>query len=212
MNKTAKKAIIFDLDNTIYPVSSIGDKLFNDLFKLIEEDGRYIGSLEVIKDAIQKKPFQVVAKEFNFNQELTARALHALADLEYNDVIKPFDDYLQTRDIDLLKFLVTTGFTKLQWSKINRMELEKDFEACFVVDPAESDRTKKDIFAEIMEEYSLKPQEILVVGDDIHSEIKAGKDLGIDTVLYDYTGKYSDTSDYDGNIITNYDSLKHFIQ
>lgn len=26
--KNKKKAIIFDLDNTIYPVSSIGDKLF----------------------------------------------------------------------------------------------------------------------------------------------------------------------------------------
>lgn len=37
--KKIKTAIIFDLDNTIYPVSSIGKIKFADLFKLIEEDG-----------------------------------------------------------------------------------------------------------------------------------------------------------------------------
>lgn len=211
MKKTTKKAIIFDLDNTIYPVSSIGDNLFTELYKLIEEDGRYIGDLDVIKATIQKKPFQVVAKEFHFNEELTAKALEALSDLEYNDTIKPFDDYHLTKDIDRLKFLVTTGFTKLQWSKINQMGLESDFVECFVVDPARSNRTKKDIFAEIMEKHDLNPEEVLVVGDDIHSEIKAGKELGIDTILYDYMGKYSGSSDYDGNVITNYDSLEQFV-
>lgn len=211
MKKTTKKAIIFDLDNTIYPVSSIGNNLFAELYKLIEQDGRYIGDLEVIKDAIQRKPFQVVAKEFHFNEELTAKALESLSDLEYNDAIKPFDDYLLTKDIDRLKFLVTTGFTKLQWSKINQMRLESDFEECFVVDPAKSNRTKKDIFVEIMEKYDLNPDEVLVVGDDIHSEIKAGKELGIDTVLYDYTGNHSGSPDYDGNTITNYDSLEQFV-
>lgn len=206
-----KKAIIFDLDNTIYPVSSIGEKLFDDLFRLIEEDGRFSGDFDNIKDSIQKKPFQAVAKEFHFDDELTAKALEALSDLEYNDVIEPFDDYLVTRGIDRLKFLVTTGFTKLQWSKIRRMGLEKDFEACFVVDPAMTDRTKKHIFAEIMEEYKLQSEDVLVIGDDIQSEIKAGKELGIDTVLYDHKGKYSGSSGYEGNVISNYNSLAQFI-
>jgi putative hydrolase of the HAD superfamily len=34
-----KKAIILDLDNTIYPVSSIGDKLFKSLLHLISDSG-----------------------------------------------------------------------------------------------------------------------------------------------------------------------------
>lgn len=137
--------------------------------------------------------------------------MEALSDLEYNDTIEPFDDYGLTKDIDRLKFLVTTGFTKLQWSKVNQMGRESDFEECFVVDPAKSDRTKKDIFAEIMEKYGLNPEEVLVVGDDIHSEIKGGKELGIDTVLYDHTGRSPESSDDDGNVITDYDSLEQFI-
>ncbi|WP_400261175.1 HAD family hydrolase [Sphingobacterium sp. SG20118] len=211
MRKTAKKAIIFDLDNTIYPVSSIAGNLFSDLFKLIEQDGRYIGSLEAVKDAIQRRPFQVVANEFDFNQELTAKALEVLSVLEYRSTIRPFEDYQLTKELDCLKFLVTTGFTNLQWSKIKQLELEKDFEACFVVDPAKSDLTKKNIFAQIMVKYNLSSKEVLVVGDDIHSEIKAGRELGIETVLYDYAGKHTHTSTYNDNVISNFDKLITFV-
>lgn len=214
MKKIKKKAIIFDLDNTIYPVSSIGDQLFSELFSLIEEDGRYLGDLAAVKEASKKKAFQVVAKEFHFNEELTAKAFGLLSDLEYDGDIKPFDDYVDYRlrkNTGYLKFLVTTGFTKLQWSKIKQMELEEDFDAYFVVDPAKSDRTKKDVFAEIMDEYKLNPEEVLVIGDDIHSEIKAGRELGTDTLLYDHAGTNTGTSDYKGNIITHYNQLEHFI-
>ncbi len=38
-----KKAIIMDFDNTIYLVSSIGEKLFETLFQLIIESGDYKG-------------------------------------------------------------------------------------------------------------------------------------------------------------------------
>jgi putative hydrolase of the HAD superfamily len=33
-----KRVLILDLDNTIYPVSSIADHLFGKLFKLIDEN------------------------------------------------------------------------------------------------------------------------------------------------------------------------------
>lgn len=206
---TKKKAVIFDLDNTIYPVASIAKRLFSDLYRLIETDGRYTGSVEEIKQSIERKPFQVVAREFHFDEELTSNALALLADLEYVDAMAPFDDYPLTKAIDCLKFLVTTGFTKLQWSKIKQLELQADFEACYVVDPASSQQTKKDVFAEIMEKYRLAPGELLVVGDDLHSEIKAGQELGIDTVVYDYAGKFGSLEGH--RVISNYGRLAAFI-
>lgn len=211
MEQGKKKAIIFDLDNTIYPVSSIGEQLFSDLFDMIRHDGRHEGNFEEVKDAIQRKPFQVVAKEFKFHDELTSSGLEALSDLEYKDEMKAFDDYSLTRDIRQMKFLVTTGFSKLQWSKIRQLNLEADFEACFVVDPAQSSKTKKDIFAEIMQNYGLAAEEVLVVGDDIHSEIQAGKELGIETVLYDFASKHIEVPDYTDHIITDFNELKQYI-
>lgn len=213
MTKTRKKAVIFDLDNTIYSVSSIGEQLFQGLFNLIETDGRYQGDFDAVKEALQKQPFQAVAKEYHFHPDLTEKAVALLSDLSYNGKIEPFDDYREYqlgRHDGLLKFLVTTGFSKLQWSKIKQMELESDFDACFVVDPALSDRTKKDVFAEIMEKYRLKPEEVLVIGDDVHSEIKAGRQLGMDTVLYAHEGKHTSDS-FDGNIITDHRELERFI-
>jgi putative hydrolase of the HAD superfamily len=35
-----KKAIIFDLDNTVYAVRTIGEELFASLFELITQDGK----------------------------------------------------------------------------------------------------------------------------------------------------------------------------
>ena len=59
-----KKAIIFDLDNTLYAVDSIGDKLFSALFKLFEDDGSLNIELKNIKRNIMQKPFQTVAAKF----------------------------------------------------------------------------------------------------------------------------------------------------
>lgn len=209
MIKKEKKAIIFDLDNTIYPVAAIGDKLFDELFQEIEQDQGYVGNLEDIKQAVQRQPFQVVAKDYKFNDSLLKKGLQLLDNLEYSQPIKAFEGYELTKNIKALKFLVTTGFSKLQWSKIKQLELEKDFEECIVVDPSKSEQTKKDVFKDIMEKYELKPKEVLIVGDDLHSEIQAGEELGIDTVVYDYNGQHSELTGY--NVIADYEKLKQFI-
>ena len=214
MKHAKKKAIIFDLDNTIYSVSSIGEQIFNGLFRLIETDGRYQGDFDAVKEALQKRPFQAVAREFKFHPELNHKAVELLSDLSYDGTIKPFDDYSEYRSKKqdgLLKFLVTTGFSKLQWSKIRQMQLESDFDACFVVDPAKSHRTKKDVFAKIMEEYKLQPKEVLVIGDDVHSEIKAGKELGMDTLLYLHDGGNQAKSKDKGDVITHFMQLESFL-
>jgi putative hydrolase of the HAD superfamily len=203
-----KKAIIFDLDNTIYPVASIGLKLFDGLFQLIEKDKGFHGDIGDVKDAIQRKPFQDVASTFQFSDDLTKAGLTLLSDIEYNDVIKPFDDYLLTKQLDYLKFLVTKGFKKLQESKIRQLSLQSDFEAYYIVDPAVSDLSKKDVFNNIMLHYSLKPEEILVVGDDIHSEIQAAKELGIDAVVYNFNGA-NEPAGY--NVISHYEELKDYL-
>jgi putative hydrolase of the HAD superfamily len=92
------------------------------------------------------------------------------------------------KDLVADKFLVTTGFLKLQQSKVEGMKIRNDFKEIHIVDPSTSDRTKKDLFAEIIERHGYHKSEVLVVGDDPQSEIKAAQDLGIDAILYDKSG------------------------
>ncbi len=201
--------IIFDLDNTIYPVSSIGDKLFKSLFSIIENDGRYQGELSEIKLEIMRTPFQLVAQNFIFNDQLTHKCLNHLNELAYHEEMNPFPDYSLTKNIPIQKLLVTSGFTKLQRSKIEQLKIKEDFDKIFILDLSISNHSKKDVFIDIIEEYQFNIENILVIGDDLNSEIKAAQELGIKSILYDYKNQYTQVKDV--NVIHNYNQLRIFL-
>jgi putative hydrolase of the HAD superfamily len=188
-----KKAIILDLDNTIYPVSSIAGHLFEKLFALLDENSEKInhGDLAAAKDDLTRRHFHLVADKFNFNPELKAQGINLLSNMEYDLPLAPFEDYRHIQAVNIQKFLVTTGFTKLQWSKIKMMGIEDDFAEIHIVDPEKSKQTKKDVFADILKRYNYTAEEVLVIGDDPESEIKAATELGIDTFLFDPEGKHA---------------------
>ena len=187
-----KKAIILDLDNTIYPVSSIAGDLFNTLFSFLDEHINDADLIHNIKEDLKRIPYQKVADKHNFSEAVKNKGLELLNNIEYNLPMQPFDDYSHIREANITRFLVTTGFTKLQWSKVRMLEIEADFEAIHIVDPELSPLTKKDIFASILEKYNYQSEDVLIIGDDPESEIKAASELGIDTFLYDPENKYSD--------------------
>ena len=182
--KTHKNAIIFDLDNTIFPVSSIGSELFYPLFQLISKNDEFEGNIDSIKKDIMRKPFQKVASEYNFSKNLTNNGNALLKELTYEKKIFPFKDYPEIKKIPGTKFLVTTGFTKMQKSKIKQLGIQNDFDEIHIIDPIISDLTKKEVFSDILKRHNYKTPDILVVGDDPHSEIQAAMELGIETALY----------------------------
>lgn len=186
-----KKALILDLDNTIYPVSSIADNLFGQFFDMLDKDPEIDSSaIHPAKLEMTRRPFQHVADEFNFSDSLKNKGIELLKNLTYNKPMQPYADYHQLQKIKLDKFLVTTGFTKLQQSKVRQLGIEADFKAIHIVDPEVSPKTKKDIFQELMDQYGYTPADLLVIGDDPNSEIKAAQALGIDTFLYNPENKF----------------------
>jgi putative hydrolase of the HAD superfamily len=180
-----KKAIILDLDNTLFPTSAIGDELFAPLFKLIEESKDFSGDLEKFKKDVMRQPFQKLAPEYGFSQELTEAGISILNELKYHKKIATFDDYEILKKYPCQKFLVTMGFTKMQESKVKHMGIKSDFEEIHIVDPELTDKDKKAIFRDIMGRHGFQLSEVLVVGDDPESEIAAARELGLDAVVYD---------------------------
>lgn len=204
-----KKAIIIDLDNTIYLVSSIGDRLFKSLFQLITESGDYKGDFNLLKVEIMRTPFQKVADAFNFGASLKAEGIKLLENTSYDDTMETVESYDYIRKLPCKKFLVTTGFTKMQNSKIKQLDLEKDFDKIFVIDPSLTTLTKKDIFEKILIDYDFKTEEVLVVGDDINSEIKAAQELGIESVVYDFNLEHTENKEL--NIITDFREIERYL-
>lgn len=85
---------------------------------------------------------------------------------------------------------MTTGFYKLQKSKIDSSGVRKDFREVYIIDPSTTAKVKKDIFKEILQSKGYRPHEVMVIGDDPDSEIRAGNELNIDTVLYDKNHRF----------------------
>lgn len=188
--------LIFDLDNTIYPVSSIADELFPPLFHILEkpEYGMAPETLCEAKREIMRRPFQKVAEEFSFPQEMTLEALELLRSMTFEGPMKPFEDYLIVRTIPARRFLVTTGFYRLQMSKVEQLQIREDFEEIFIADPDRENITKKDIIKDIWKNYDLVPTQTIVIGDDPHSEIKAGNELGMKTFLVDMHNAFTNAA------------------
>jgi putative hydrolase of the HAD superfamily len=186
----AKKAIILDLDNTIYSVASIGEKLFVSLFQLIDASGIPAHQITEIKEAVMREPFQVVVRRYQFDNTFLQTTTQLLQDLTYNEPIDVFPDYYELKQLPAERFLVTTGFKNLQTSKIRNMGIEQDFKEIHIVDPNTTGQTKKTVFADILKRHHYAITDVLVVGDDLESEIKAAIELGIDAVLYDKLNRY----------------------
>jgi len=204
-----KKAIILDLDNTIYPVSSIGDQLFKSLFLLIRESGEYSGDFDQIRFEIMRRPFQYIATDFSFSESLKANCFKLLSNLTYDEKIQSFEGYETLRTIPCRRFLATLGYTKLQHSKIKQLGIENDFEVLFVIDPDLSALTKRDIFEKILADNNFVVEDVLVVGDDLNSEIFHAKALGIETVLYDYLSQFQESEDQ--KVIRNHKDMHRYL-
>lgn len=188
------RALIFDLDNTIYPVSSIANDVFKGLFELIARPEWQL-SVEQINGAREeftRRPYQLVADKFDFSPQLKQAGLELLQDLAYSEPMQVFEDYALLREIQLDKYLVTTGFYKLQMSKVKQLGIEGDFKEVHIVDP--DLRTKQHVFEEILQSHHYGPEEMLVIGDDPESEIKAAAALGIPTFLFDPNQQHPDAT------------------
>jgi putative hydrolase of the HAD superfamily len=113
------------------------------------------------------------------------------------------------KELNIDKYLVTTGFTKMQQSKVDAMQLPRDFKEIHIIDPVQTDKVKKDVFAEIVVHHHYDKREILIVGDDLYSEINAAKELGIDAVLYDKMDLYKNEKSVIK--ITDFAELKSYV-
>ncbi len=178
------QAMIVDFDNTIISTPEIGDELFAPLFDLLLKENINLNALPRFREEIMRKPFQELASKYQFPEGVVKKAIALLSTLTYNKPIATYPDYSELMKIECDKFLVTTGFTRMQQSKIEMSGVANDFRQVFIVDPEKTTDTKIDVFRRIAAHNRYDTTCMLVVGDNPDSEIKAGEELGMITVLY----------------------------
>ncbi len=84
-----------------------------------------------------------------------------------------------------LCFLLTYGRVEAQMQKLESCGIGSFFRACYFVDPAKQEQ-KGDYFAKIPQQWGLRPDEILSVGNRRSTDIGEAKANGLTTCLFRY--------------------------
>jgi FMN phosphatase YigB (HAD superfamily) len=114
---------------------------------------------------------------------MTEAGWRVFGGLEVNRKLHGYGDLSLLSELPANRFLVTSGFRRLQESKIRALDLIPLFTAVYVDAIDEHDRLGKlGHFESILQKQRLTAAEVLVVGDNADSEIAAGARLGMPTV------------------------------
>ena len=180
------KAIIFDLDNCLSAAVEVGAQLFEPAFKAIRRANRGTLTEAELKEAFSdcwRHPLDFVAAKHRFSKEMLDAGWEVFAQMEVEVPMHGYPDLDVLAELPVQRFLVTSGFRRLQESKVKALGIEHLFTAIHIDAIDEPDRQGKlRIFETILDRHGFKPDEVLVVGDNADSEIDAGNRLWIKTV------------------------------
>ena len=192
------KAIIFDLDDTLYDCSGtlvlksrkLAAKIISKAIKCSETEALKLQL--VLEDRLGPKAdiFHEIANQYNLPEDFCEEISNTINALEVEGATL-FPDTMAS--IDELKrigyklFLVTFGNREIQEKKIKVLDLESAFDEIIIT---ENPLGKEKCFKEILAKYGLEPEQVLCVGDKIKDEIEVGKRLGMSTALMKHGRHY----------------------
>lgn len=180
------RAIIFDLDNCLSAASEVGADLLAPVFEAIRQTNRGTLSDAALERAFNEcwyDSLDVVARRHGFSEEMLMAGWKVYAAVEVREPMTGYGDLSILAELPAPLFLVTSGFRRFQASKIRALGIGHLFSETHIDALDEAGRRgKKAIFETILERHGFKADEVLVVGDNADSEIKAGRQLGMPTV------------------------------
>ena len=193
------KAIIFDLDDTLYDCSGtlvlkskkLASKIISKAIKCSEAEALRL-QLELEERLGPKADIsREIANLYNLPEEFCREISNTINTLEVEDAIlfpDAIDAINELKRIGYKLFLVTLGKKEWQERKIKVLGLENVFDEIIITD---NPLGKEKCFKEILIKYNLVPEHVLCVGDKIKVEIQVGKRLGMSTALMKHGRHYN---------------------
>ncbi len=215
------KAIIFDLDDTLYDCTGslleasrkrAARAMVNAGLPCTEEEAYLLQKKLSEMHGPYCPVFNEISNKFNMGHELVRSALKAYNSNEVTD-IQLFPDVVPTlKKLAQEKyklFLLTTGIYERQYKKIELLNLKPYFDE-IIINDQEVGLLMEDSFEAIVRKYSLSPQNVVVVGDRVRGELRIAKSKGMVTVQMLH-GRFKDETAYDSSNKPDY-KIKRFFQ
>ena len=181
------KALICDLDNTLFPTRSIARSVVEpalDAVRAANRNGSPVpdARLEEALEACWELSFDEVARRYGLPDPLCRAWSEAVERLEAAGPLELYSDAAVVWTLPLRLFLVTTGYRHFQESKIAALDIARRFEAIYIDALGDGQVGKEALFRRLMAEHRLTRGEVAVLGDNADSEIAAGLRLGLPTI------------------------------
>jgi FMN phosphatase YigB (HAD superfamily) len=180
------KAMIFDLDSCLAAADEVGKQLFEPAFQAIRSANHGMVSDERLRAAFNdcwRFPFDSIAGKYGFSPAMREAGFAAFKRIEVCQAMQGYGDLHELAQLPAKLFLVTSGFRRLQASKVKALGIAQLFTAVHIdaIDGGEA-IGKFPIFEQILREHRFRLDEVWVVGDNPESEIAAGNRLGLVTI------------------------------
>jgi putative hydrolase of the HAD superfamily len=177
------RAILFDLDNCLAAADEPGEQLLEPVFAAVRaaNDGALTDAeLDAAFRDCWFHAFDFVAATHRFTPRMRAAGWEAFHRVEVRGEMHGYGDLALLPSLGERRFLVTSGFRRLQESKVRALGIATCFDAV-VVDAIDEParRGKERIFRDIIRDFDLDAAEVLVVGDNPESELAAAARLGL---------------------------------
>jgi FMN phosphatase YigB (HAD superfamily) len=129
-------------------------------------------------------PFDRVVAEYHLPEAVRTAWEEGACALQVTQPLSPYADVLAALErLALRRFLLTTGFRQLQESKIRQLGLASLFTAVYIdaLDPP-GPVGKRVILQRLLTEHTLRPAEVVVLGDRSDDELAAARSLGMEAI------------------------------
>ncbi|HEX7458465.1 MAG TPA: YjjG family noncanonical pyrimidine nucleotidase [Ginsengibacter sp.] len=93
-------------------------------------------------------------------------------------------DYLTEKKYSL--HLITNGFEKTQWSKLNNSELAKYFTHVITSETSNSMKPQKEIFEYALKKINSTVEECIMIGDNLNADIQGALNAGMDAIFVNH--------------------------
>ncbi|MFH1978298.1 MAG: YvcK family protein [Candidatus Aenigmatarchaeota archaeon] len=185
------KAIIFDLDDTLYDCyGTLADSARMRAAEAMVNAGLQVSKQEIyeaekeIAKSFQPDLFTELKNKFNITDDKILEAGKKAYNSDDVQDIKPFEGAIEVLD-ELKKecklILLTTGVHSRQEKKIKALGLGDKFDH-IIINDIEVGHTKREHFIEVLSNLELDPRQIVCFGDNPFSEIEIANNLGITSI------------------------------
>ena len=185
------KAIIFDLDDTLYDEEEYVHEAFlntadciSDRFEYLSRDALYKRMLELLATNGRGKIFDEIIKEFNLPlsvSEVVSMYRNTLPKLSLYEDATAFLDALSKTEIKT--GLITDGCSLVQHNKVNALSLETKLNFILVTDDFKLSKPDSGVYLKCLEGLGIvNPKDAVYIGDNPGKDFIGAREIGMKTI------------------------------